>query len=345
MKIIIASTIVPFVNGGGNLIVDWLEQKLNEYGHDAQAIRIPYSSDYNRLLTQDIGLRMYHLEDSCDRLIAVRMPAYLIKHPNKYLWFIHHYREFYDLWDTEYNQMPDNSRTYSIREYVKRSDEVAFRESKKIYTNSKIMSKRLETYNQIDSEVVYPPLLHGEQFFCENYGDYIYYSSRICGHKRQLLAIEAMKYTQTPVKLIITGKSENHVMAEKVRQFIIDQGVDGKVTVEDRWISEEEKIRYLSECLAAVYIPYDEDSYGYASLEAHHSQKAVVTCKDSGGAEELVVDGYNGFVVNPDPKELAKIFDQLYEDKKTAETMGKNAKNRLQELNISWDYVVRRFTE
>lgn len=345
MKIIIASTIVPFINGGGTFIVDWLEQKLKEYGHEAQAIRIPYSSNYNWLLTQDLGLRMYHLEDACDRLITIRMPAYLIKHPNKYLWFIHHYREFYDLWDTEYNAMPDNARTYSIREYVKRSDELAFKEAKKIYTNSKVVSDRLDRYNHVDSEVVYPPLLCDEQFFCEEYGEYIYYSSRICGHKRQLLAIEAMKYTKTPIKLVITGKTENDLIAKEIRKIISENDLYKKVIVEDRWIEENEKVAYLSKCLAAIYIPYDEDSYGYPSLEAHHSEKAVISCSDSGGTSELIVNGYNGYITEPDPMQLAEIFDHLYENRKLAEQMGRNGKERLNELNISWDYVIRRFTE
>lgn len=345
MKIIIASTIVPFINGGGTFIVDWLEQKLNEYGHQAQAIRIPYSSDYNMLLSQNLGLRMYHLEDSCDRMITIRMPAYLIKHPDKYLWFIHHYREFYDLWDTEYNEMPEKPRTYAIREYMKRSDELAFRESKKIYTNSEVVSKRLLTYNQISSEVVYPPLLHDEQFYCNSYGDYIYYGSRICGHKRQLLAIQAMQYTKTPVRLMITGKTENDRIRNDIQNEILEHDLQDKVTIVDEWISEEDKARYLSDCLAALYIPYDEDSYGYPSLEAHHSHKAVISCVDSGGTDELIVDGYNGYLTDPSPEALARIFDQLYEDRNLAEKLGNNGKHRLQELNISWDYVIGRFTE
>lgn len=345
MKIIIASTIVPFINGGGTFIVDWLEQKLNEYGHQAQAIRIPYSSDYNELMSQDLGLRLYHLEESCERLITIRMPSYLIKHPDKYLWFIHHYREFYDLWDTEYNEMPERPRTYAIREYIKRSDDLAFKEAKRIYTNSQIVSNRLQKYNQIESEVVYPPLLDSEQFCCNSYGEYIYYGSRICGHKRQLLAIQAMRYTHTPVKLMITGKTENDRIRNDIKREITEHNLEDKVIIHDEWISEDDKVRYLSDCLAALYIPFDEDSYGYPSLEAHHSQKAVISCTDSGGTDELIVDGYNGYLAEPSPEALAKVFDQLYEDKKLAEDMGKHALNRLSELNISWDYVVRRFTE
>lgn len=345
MKIIIASTIVPFINGGGTFIVDWLEEKLKEYGHQVQAIRIPHSSNFEDMMSQNIGLRMYHLEDECERLITIRMPAYLLKHPDKYLWFIHHYREVYDLWGSEYVMLPRTDRALAIREYIKRADDVALAEAKKIYTNSQVISDRLLKYNNIHAKPVYPPVLHPEQFWCEKYGDYIYYSSRICGHKRQLLAIQAMKYVKTDVKLLISGKIENELTRKEIRKEIGANHLKNKVTIVDSWISEEQKASYLAECLAAVYIPYDEDSYGYPSLEAHHSSKAVVSCIDSGGTKELIKDGYNGFMTEPVPERLAEVFDRLYEDRKLAETMGQNGLKRLDELEITWDNVIRRFTE
>ena len=39
------------------------------------------------------------------------------------------------------------------------------------------------------------------------------------------------------------------------------------------WISEQEKADLMANCYAALYIPYDEDSYGYVTLEAFHSAK------------------------------------------------------------------------
>lgn len=344
MKIIIASTIVPFINGGGVFIVDWLEKKLKEYGHQVDVVKIPFVHDYHTVLKQMLGIRMYHLEDECDRLIAIRTPAYLLKHPDKYLWFIHHYREMYDLWGTEYEQFPRNNEILAIREYVKRADDLAFREAKRIYTNSQVISNRLKRYNNITAQPVYPPVLRPEQFHCEQYGDYIYYTSRICGHKRQWLAIEAMKYVKSGVKLLISGKIESPQEEQRIQAIIRENNLEQKVTVVDRWISEQEKADYFANCLAAIYIPFDEDSYGYPSLEAHHSQKAVISCTDSGGTDELIVNGKNGFLVEPDAKKLAEVFDRLYEDKKLAEKMGQNGLQRIQELDITWDNVIRRFT-
>jgi len=345
MKIIIASTIVPFIEGGGTFIVDWLEQKLREYGHQVDVVKIPYSSHYKEMLVQMTALRLYHLEDACDRLICIRVPSYLIPHPDKYLWFIHHYREVYDLWKTELDFLPKDTETLAVREYIMRADEAAFSEAKKIYTNSKIVSRRLMDFNNINAKPLYPPILKPEQFYCDSYGDYLYYPSRICNTKRQLLAVQAMKYTKTNVKLLITGKSETVEYIGTIRKYIIENFLESKVIIRDEWVTEEEKANCFSKCLAVLYIPYKEDSYGYVSLEAHHSRKAVITCKDSGGIEELIIDGINGMIAEPEPEKLADIFDKIYLDKNDAENMGASGLNRINELGITWDNVVKSFTQ
>ncbi|MCI8622569.1 MAG: glycosyltransferase [Provencibacterium sp.] len=345
MKIIVASTIVPFVEGGGTLIVDWLEEKLREAGHQVDVLKIPFSSYYKEMLPQLLALRLYHLEEACDRLICIRMPSYLLQHPDKYLWFIHHYREVYDLWETPLDFLPKDPETKAIREYVMRADDMAFKEAKKIYTNSKIVSKRLMDFNRVPSTPLYPPIYDPSRFYCEGYGDFIYYSSRICQAKRQLLAVQAMKYTRSGVRLLLTGKAEQQGYLEEITGFIKRHSLEKKVVLREEWISEEEKADYNARCLAAVYIPVDEDSYGYPSLEAHHSGKAVISCTDSGGTDELILPGQNGFLVDPDPKKLAEVFDKLYEDKALAERMGGRGEARIEELGITWENVIRRFTE
>ena len=129
-----------------------------------------------------------------------------------------------------------------------------------------------------------------------------------------------------------------------IRADIDQHGLASKVIFEDRWISEEEKVERLAPALAIAYLPQDEDSYGYCSLEAAHSSKAVLTTDDSGGVLELVVDGRNGFVTPPDPIALAEAMDQLFLDRKLAQRLGEANKRRITELHIDWDTVVTRLT-
>ena len=77
-------------------------------------------------------------------------------------------------------------------------------------------------------------------------------------------------------------------------------------------------------------------------MEASLASKSVLTVTDSGGVPELVQDGVNGFITSPEPQALAEAMDILYGDRKRAEWMGENARNRLAELNISWEHVLRR---
>jgi len=96
MKVIIASTIVPFIEGGGTFIVDWLETMLAEFGHDVEVLKIPFVSSYRELPSQMLALRLLDITQHGDRLIAIRPPAHLLRHPNKVIWFIHHHRGAYD---------------------------------------------------------------------------------------------------------------------------------------------------------------------------------------------------------------------------------------------------------
>jgi len=223
MKIIITSTIIPFVEGGGTFIVDWLEAKLKEYGHQTEVFKIPFFPFYKKMIPQMLSLRLLDLSASSDKLIAIRTPSYLIKHPNKTLWFIHHHRGAYDLWGTRYQDIPNTEEGIDIRNAIIKSDNMAFKESKKIYTNSKIVSARLKKFNNIDSEVLYPPLMDAEKHSCKMYGDYIFYPSRITSHKRQHLVMEAMKYVKSNVKLILAGspdtKGDEALIKKSIRRI------------------------------------------------------------------------------------------------------------------------------
>ncbi len=145
------------------------------------------------------------LSGSCDRLICFRPPSHVLPHPNKVLWFIHHIRIYYDMWDTAYRPFPDSPASRSLRHALLQADTVALREARRIYTNSKIVSGRLKTFNDVDSTPLYPPILNAERFHNDGYGDEIVTICRIEHHKRQDLLVEAMKHVKSGVKLRLCG--------------------------------------------------------------------------------------------------------------------------------------------
>jgi glycosyltransferase involved in cell wall biosynthesis len=201
---------------------------------------------------------------------------------------------------------------------------------------------RLKDFNKVEAEVLYPPVVAPERFYTEAWGGEIAFICRVEHHKRQHLAVEAMRYVRTPVRLRIVGSSVDARYTESLRQLISKYDLEERVTLDLRWISEGEKVSLLSTALAAIYIPVNEDSYGFPTIEAALARKATITARDSGGVQEFVEDGVSGIIVEPDAMQIADAFDRLWSDRDAAQTLGRNARERMDELRIDWDHVVER---
>jgi glycosyltransferase involved in cell wall biosynthesis len=344
LRIIIATSIAPFVEGGATFIVDWLDHQLRARGHEVETLQFPMSNAYPGVLDQLLAFRLIDLSQHGDRLICIRTPAHLLKHPRKVVWFIHHYRGAYDLWGTRYQNIPETAEGSAYRDAIIAADTVGLKEAYKLFSNSAVVRDRLSKFNGVDAEILYPPLLSPDQFHNAGYGDYLLYFARITHHKRQWLAIEALAATQTPVKLVIAGcpdPGEEPYAADLVR-LAEKHSLKGRVTILSRWIPEAEKIELYAGSLGAIYFPFDEDSYGYASLEAHAARKPVLTTTDAGGTNELIVNGRNGFVTPADPELIARAMDDLYRDREKARVMGEAGAQRVEELGINWENVMTR---
>jgi len=340
MNIGIISSAVPLINGGGRFIADWLEGELRARGHQAETVFIPTTDNPATILQQMAVFRTIRWSDSYDRVITFRPPSHVVQHPNKVIWFIHHIRIFYDLWDSPYRSFPDTAPLRALRDQIQTADTVALTAARRVFTNSRIVQQRLAQYNAIPAEVLYPPVFAPERFRSGDYGNEIVCICRLEHHKRQHLLIEALAHTRTPVRVRLCGSSSGPSYLEELLATVSRLGVAERVSVENRWITEEEKVDALETALASAYVPYDEDSYGYSTLEAAHAHRCTISVDDSGGVPEFVTDGVNGFITPPDPRALAEVFDRLYTDRMMARRMGDAANERVAALNIDWNSVI-----
>lgn len=340
MKVLVASTFVPFIEGGGRMIVRDLVRALRERDHEVDTIEIPFLSTWDTMLEQMLAIRMIDVADSADTLIAIRTPSYMLRHPNKRLWFIHHHRGAYDLWGTPYQDIPSTPEGLAVRDALIAADELYLREAKCICTNSQIVSSRLRQYNGLDSTVLYPPLGEPDRFVPASAENYVFYPCRITGHKRQQLAVEAAAHLHSDVRVVIAGAADSPEQLDPLNRLISEHGLQDRVELIPRWISEEEKAGLIARSAGVLYIPFLEDSYGYVTLEAFHAHKPVITCSDSGGTLELIEDGVNGLICEPTPVALAAAIDRLRRDSVEAAKMGAEAHLTLRRKQINWENVV-----
>ncbi len=347
MKIAIAMVQVPFTKGGAEIHAEMLRDELKKRGHQADIVTIPFkwyptSSLLDCML---MGRTMDLTEvngEKIDRVIAMKFPAFYVKHDNKILWLLHQHRQAYDLWGTKYGDLHDLPDGEFIRNIIMKHDNKYISEAKAVYTNAQNTANRLMKFNGIKAEALYHPPLNYEKMHCDEYGDFVFYASRIDPMKRQRLMVEAARYTKTDVKFVIAGSGSKNEL-DYIDKIIKNSKLQSKVKMAG-FISEEEKLSYYAKCLCVYFGAYDED-YGYITLESFFSRKPVIVHKDSGGPLEFVVDDENGYIIDDDAKLLAKKIDELYLDRKKAKIMGEKGYQSLLAKHINWDYVIEKLLQ
>jgi glycosyltransferase involved in cell wall biosynthesis len=341
MRIVIPSIQVPFIRGGANLMTEGLAKALREAGHEVEIVTIPFKffpeSDVEALMDfwmkQDFNnFNGYEI----DRIIALQFPAYYVRHKDKVIWLMHQHRVVYDSYHPE-NASGELKR---FKDKIHQLDTADLKKYKSIYTMSKNVSLRLKKYNDIHSTPLYHPPSGEDHFYCEEPYDYVFYPSRLESHKRQDLLIKAMKFTITPVKAIIAGMGGQ---GQRYQKLIENLELTHKVRMIGA-VSEEEKYALYARALAIFFGPHDED-YGYVTLEAMLSQKPVITCTDSGGPLEFIVDQGNGFIVEANPELIAERMDWFYENQQKSKEMGRVALESYKLKNISWGNVVNKLLD
>jgi glycosyltransferase involved in cell wall biosynthesis len=136
---------------------------------------------------------------------------------------------------------------------------------------------------------------------------------------------------------VIAGEGDDRARLE---QLITSLGLRERVQLVGR-LDDAGLLDHLARCRAVCFPPVQED-YGFVTVEAFASHKAVVTCHDSGGPAELVSDGAQGFVCEPSPAALALALRRLIDDRSLAERMGSAAAAAGARLN--WADTVRQLT-
>lgn len=314
-----------------------LKNALIKHGHEVEIIRFPFkflpesylSSLMEYCAGQDFeSFNGYHV----DKVIALQFPAYYVNHPGKVLWLMHQHRSVYELYDNTDSSKEMTGLKKKIHEYD--SDKLG--KIKNRYSMCYNVSSRLKKYNNINAKPLYHPPANEDKFHCRESYNYIFFPSRLEKLKRQELLIRAMAYTKSPVNAIIAGQGSQR---ENYEALICSLKLFDKVRLIGP-VSEREKITLFARSLGVFFAPFDED-YGYITLEAMLSSKPVITCFDSGGPLEFAVNNETGFVVEPDPVQVAEKIDWLYQNRQKAVKLGEQGRALYLAGNISWDNVVK----
>jgi glycosyltransferase involved in cell wall biosynthesis len=174
------------------------------------------------------------------------------------------------------------------------------------------------------------------------YGDYIFAGGRIGPGKRQHLLIEAIATLRPCPKLIVAGPVDDPDYAAHLQKLVEQHDCADRIDLRFGFHSRDEIARLVKGSVACAYVPIDEDSLGYVTMEAFSAGKCAITTTDAGGVLEIVRQGETGLISDPEPQSIAKSFAQIADDRNTAIAMGRAAKALLASKGLSWQDTVAR---
>ena len=329
---------VPFVHGGAEVHVRELLRELRARGFDAELVSIPFKwYPKTEILPHAAAWRLVDLSESngrpIDLVIATKFPTYFVRHPNKVAWLIHQYRAAYELCGTPYSDFRHTEADVGLRDTLIRLDTEMLGECRRLFTNAQNTANRVRTYNGLDARALYHPPRLAPRLFMRSYGDFVLSVGRLESVKRVDLLIRAMLQVDRPLRLVIAGEGTQRANLERLAEQC---GVADRIAFAGA-VDDEQLLDLYADALAVLYPPFDED-FGYVTLEAFLARKPVVTARDSGGPNEFVVDGVNGFSCDPAPEVFAAAINALHADRGRAASLGEAGHERARA--ITWDGVI-----
>lgn len=330
----------PFVDGGHLVLARELVRALRVEGHEADLIVTPQ----NRFGRQGAAYLANWLTDvgvgsdggRIDRVVSLRYPAFAVRHPQHVCWLTHLMREYYDRWDAFATGLSPANRVKEglRRALIHRADGYFLRAHvQRRFVIAGVVQRRLARWGGIPSEVLHPPA-PVRPYRCEGYGDSLLAVSRLEPLKRFDLLLRALATPAAAgVRCVIGGEGSDEARLRGLAQTL---GLTDRVRFAGR-LTETDLVTHLAQCRAVVFPPLDED-YGFVTVEAFASRKAVITCADSGGPTELVRDGVNGLVVDSTPESLGEACARLMSDAVLAERLG--AAGEATGATLTWSRTV-----
>jgi glycosyltransferase involved in cell wall biosynthesis len=342
MKVLVVNTMAPFVWGGAEELAVHLQKNLRAAGHEAEVLRIPFQWEpATRIPSQMLMVRALELWN-VDRVIALKFPAYLIRHPHKTLWLLHQYRQAYDLYDAGQSNLPAGEQGAEVRRIIKNGDEESFAECRRIFANSEVTCRRLAYHNGVEAEALPPPLNDPQLFAGGAPEGYVFAGGRINSMKRQHLLLEALAVAPGSIRLVVAGPPDAPEDAARLRRLVETLGLGDRVTLDLRFLPRSELARYVNHASAVACLPYDEDSLSYVAMEAAAAGKALISTHDSGGVLGLARHLQTGWVADPTPASLAEALTQAFVNAAFTEQLGLAARGLWTDMEITWPKTIER---
>ena len=323
--------------GGAEALYRGLVGALRNAGHDTDEVPV-YTDESCFDAVLESYARCYALDlRAYDLVISTKAPTFMVSHPNHVSYLLHTLRVFYDMFETEFGA--GSELLQAQRRTVHALDRFGLRPGRvrRHFANGHTTYRRLfdasEWWKSVGFHALHhPPAL--SDFRRPRAQDYILMPGRLHRWKRVDLVIDAYKHVKRDVPLLITGTGEDE------KSLRAAAAGDGRIRFLGN-VDESALADLYADALLVPFVPKHED-YGLITIEAFKSGKPVLTCTDSGETLEFVRDGHNGYVVEPNAREIARRITHAIDHRRAAARMGSQGLESVG--HIAWEPIVEALT-
>jgi glycosyltransferase involved in cell wall biosynthesis len=156
----------------------------------------------------------------------------------------------------------------------------------------------------------------------------IIYSARFIDLKLPFFFINVLKLISDsiPFKVILIGSGElKEKMLKRLDDLNIDYSYPGYI--------QQEELPMIYGSAKILLFPTKHDTWGIVANEACAAGIPVITCENAGVANELIINGYNGYVLPLDEKVWAEHIIKVLSDVSVYKRLSENAVNSVENYN------------
>ncbi len=339
MKVLVLSVRAPFIHGGAEELCEHLVRNLNlQPGVMAESMSLPFSWDPWTRLPEEMLIARHLRLAAVDRVIPIKFPAYMVEHRDRRPWIVHQYRQAYDMWDSGHSNIPYTAEGRQVRDLIRGADRTALAGLPRLFAVARA-AERLARYCGITAETLSAPLNDPWLFTGGEADGTVLATGRVGGAKRQALLVRALRFAPG-VRLTIAGPEDEAGTGPALARLAEEEGVADRLHLDLRFLPRNELAARVNAATAVAYIPLDEDSVGYVTMEAFQAGKPVITTRDAGGVLALVRDGETGWVAAPEPAALGAALVAAVADAGRARRRGSAGRTALEALGLTWPRTI-----
>jgi glycosyltransferase involved in cell wall biosynthesis len=314
MRVLIAGSCSPF---SGREEIRWttiLTKTLKNKGIDVDHFMLPFVNNPLLIPEQMMSLRLLDVKKSCDLLLTVGYPAFVLQHPHKRVLLFSLSSSLHEHFGTEYGVL-STPQYQRIRDAVHVAERKCLMEAERVLCASNTLAAQIQTQFHLQAKTLIfdSNLNDANPASLLEEGAWVVCESTLEPSDRIDLLLNAATHANEQWRLMIFVPSASEVYRQALHQRIERLGLKERVLVKDTALILQDGSKKAQ---VFVALPFRTTRIPESLLQAIKSHIPVLTATDCGAILEMTQNEKNGLVAGPSASEIAHAADLLVSDVK-----------------------------